>query len=1152
MEPESFVNLHNHTEYSLLDGLCRVRDLVKAAVEAGQPAVAITDHGNMFGAVEFYNRATAVPIKPIIGMEAYVAREPIDVKPAAGIKSSYNHLVLLAKNMEGYKNLIQLASIAYERGFYYKPRIDDEILAQHAKGLIGLSGCIKGLIPELLIKEKIHEAEDKAQQYRDIFEGDFYLELQNHGIDDEILATERLINLAKDLNFKLVATNDGHYYKKEHADAHDVMLCINTGKTLSDPDRWTISNQLYFKTREEMEQLFGNIPEALDNTVEIAEKCNVLFHFDEKNFHLPRFPLPENYQESGAFPYLSDIAHEGLTRRYETVTPELEERLQYELSVINKMHFSDYFLVVRDFIDYSRRHNIPVGPGRGSAAGSLVSYSLGITDLDPMKYDLLFERFLNPSRVSMPDIDIDFCKERREEVITYVREKYGDECVAHIITFGTMKAKGVVRDVGRAMNIPLDEVDVIAKLIPDGPNVSLNDAIEDTPKLKELIESNSQYQKLIEYARILEGVARHASLHAAGIVIAPQPLWEYLPLYKDQKTGGISTQYSMNYIEDMGLLKMDFLGLRTLTLINDAVTMIRQNGADLDINAIPLDDKKTYELFAQGDTVGIFQFESTGMRDYLRKLKPENIDDLIAMNALYRPGPLKMNMVDDYILRKHGKKKIEYTHEMLEPILKGTNGIIVYQEQVMRIASDLGGFSMAQADDLRKAMGKKKLDIMREYRDKFIDGAAEKGIEKKTAKEIYEYISAFAGYGFNKSHSACYAVVAYQTAYLKKHFPEEFMAATLSSEKDNPDKVATFLDECRQMGIEVLPPDILKSELKFTVSDNKILFGLGAIKNVGDAAIHSLLEERDKFRKAGNFYEFCEFIDTRTCNRKVLESLIQAGALDSLDGTRAQKFAAIEKALSFGQASQREREKGQTNIFDLGSPDEKNTFSEYPPLPEEEEWTRNEMLTREKEMLGFYISDHPLNKYRDEVHGLSRQTIADLKKQNENSMVRNGGIITSLKINPTRRDANKEMAFITLEDFSDNIDAVIFPDVFAQYRELVKGDALVFITGKLSRKDPGNPKILVDKLIPIEKARESFTKKVMIRLIAQGLDDSAIDEINKIVTKAKGNCDLYIDVNTVLNDTVRMKSAKFKVNPDTKTISSLRKLLGSDNVKIAG
>jgi DNA polymerase-3 subunit alpha len=1114
------------------------------------PAVAITDHGNMFGVMEFYKTALKENVKPIIGMEAYVSKQPIGTKFNGGnIKKIYNHLVLLAKNLHGYKNLIKLATFGYLQGFYYRPLIDDAMLEEHSEGLIGLSGCLKGIIPELLINDRRNEAVDRLKKYLDIFNGEFYLEIMDHGIDEEIIARQHLLDLSQDMSVPVVATNDSHYLKKEHAEAHEVMLCIQTQTTMSDPNRFKLSShEMYFKTGEEMEQLFIAVPEAIENTRIIADKCNVLL--DHGKFYLPKSKIPEPDIHLGADKYLEKLAYEGLAKRFPKIDKKLDHRLAEELSVIQRMRFSDYFLVVKDFTDFAKKNGIPVGPGRGSAAGSLVSYALGITNIDPLRYGLLFERFLNKDRVTMPDIDMDFCFERRDEVIKYVKQRYGEDCVSQIITFGSMNARAVVRDVGRAMDVPLNEVDRLAKMIPTTVGVTLKYALETINELRTTVESNPIYKQMFEYAQIFEGMARHASTHAAGVVIAPEPLINYLPLYKSQKTDEITTQYSMNYIEDIGLLKMDILGLRTLTVINDCVDMVRNKGVNLDLEKIPLDDKKTYELFAKGHTVGVFQFEGSGMRDYLRKLKPETIEDLTAMNALYRPGPLSNNMVDDFIKRKHGENPIEYIHPKLESILRETYGVIIYQEQVMQIAGELAGFSLGHADILRRAMGKKNSEMMRQKKEEFVAGCVKNNVSKTIANELFDLIDKFAGYGFNKSHSAGYALVAYQTAYLKTYYPCEFMAATMSSEMDQTDRIVRLIEECSQMDIPLLPPDIMKSEVKFAVETEGVRFGLGAIKNVGQTAAQALINEREKFKNDRHFYKLCENIDVRVINKKVLESLIQAGALDSIEGSRSQKITSIDRALAYAQYSQAEKEKGQTNIFGSGE-EQQGTLKEYPPLTADKEWLLYETLAHEKDVLGFYLSGHPLDKYRDEVESLSSHSIADLPERDDGVPVRLGCIITQTKILPTKRDVSKTIAFITIEDYTGAIDATLFSETYAKYRALVKPDAVVFIRGKLSKREEGKPKVLVDELIPIESARSLFAKKVIISLTAQGLEPVLLKSLVGIVQKSPGKCELIIEVAATNNARLTMKSGKYKINPDTVTLAQLRDILGEDSVRLA-
>ncbi|MCK4965584.1 DNA polymerase III subunit alpha, partial [bacterium] len=955
-----FIHLHNHTTYSLLDSASKIGDLVKAAKQNNMDALAITDHGNMFGVIEFYKAAMKEGIKPIIGMEAYLARgSKLDKTYQGGISQAYYHLTLLAKNTAGYKNLIKLSSIGYLEGFYYRPRIDKDDLKKYGHGLIGLSGCLHGELPQLILNNNYNEAKKAARHYLEIFEGGFYIEIMDHGIEEELIVKPELIRLARELDIPLVATNDGHYIKQEHSKAQEILLCIGSGKELSDPNRFKSStDQLYFKTADEMKEIFKDVPEAVANTVKIAEKCNLLIDFDKH--YLPNFNVPD--EATSLDDYLSNLANEGMKKRFPEVTTEIKDRLDYEISIIKKMGFSGYFLVVQDLINYARQNGIPVGPGRGSAAGSLVSYVLGITNLNPIDYNLIFERFLNPERISMPDIDIDFCYERRNEVINYTVNKYGEDSVAQIITFGTLSAKAVVRDVGRVMGIPYGDVDRIAKLIPNKLGINLDKALKMVPELKEMEQGRGVYAELLKYSKILEGLVRHASTHAAGVVIAPAPLVEFVPLYRNIQggktkiegenrvlSGEITTQYSMKYVEAIGLLKMDFLGLRTLTVIDKAVKALHKRGIDIDINSLPLDDKGTYQLFSRGETIGIFQFESAGMRDYMKKLKPERLEDLIAMNALYRPGP--MEMIDDFINRKHGRKKIEYLHPLLEDILKETYGVIVYQEQVIRIASDLGGFSKGKGDQLRRAMGKKNVEIMQAQRNEFIEGSVERNIKNKPASEIFELMNKFAGYGFNKSHAAGYALVAYQTAYLKSNYPHEFMACTISSEMDRTDRVVILIDECRRMGIDILAPEVNESFCDFIVADGKIRFGLGAIKNVGKNAIESIVNARKEGGKFKTLFDFCKRVDLRLVNRKVFESLIQVGAMDSLEGTRIQKYNSIDSAIAFGQKCQEEREKHQTNIFDMVQTEDNRSYDEPALARVTEEWTKTQMLSKEKELL---------------------------------------------------------------------------------------------------------------------------------------------------------------------------------------------------------
>src|SRR3954468_3448459 len=976
-----FVHLHLHSEYSLLDGACRIEELLDRAAELKMPAVAITEHGNMFSSVIFHDQARKRGLNPILGCEVYVA--PGDRRTKSGTPGeTANHLVLLAENKTGYHNLIKLVSAGYTEGFYYKPRIDKELLAAHAQGLIGLSSCLKGEVATGIRTEKQQKAVAAAAAYRDILGPEhFFLEMQYQGIDEQRIVNTGLVPIASDLGLSLVATNDVHYLQNSDFKPHDVLLCIGTGKSVNDTERLRYhGDQFSLKTAEEMATVFADHPEALANTLRIAERC----HVDLTNTvnHLPNFDVPAGFTLDE---YFEHIVREGFTQRLPRLKEleaqgllkhtidEYERRLSYEIDMIKKMKYPGYFCITWDFIRYAREQGIPVGPGRGSAAGSFVAYCLRITDVDPMAYDLIFERFLNPERVSLPDIDIDFCERRRGEVIEYVTRKYGREQVAQIITFGTMKARAVVRDVARVMDIPYADADKVAKAIPPALDMTLAKALEENPVLKEMEQKDERVKELLAVARRLEGMTRHASVHAAGVVIAPRPLTEFVPLYKSQKDE-IVTQWAMKEVERMGLLKMDFLGLSTLTLIRDALDEIkRTDGIDLDIDAIPLNDAKTFQLFCDGQTYGVFQFESSGMRELLRKAKPERLDDLIALNALYRPGPLKSGMVDDYIARKQGKTPVKYELAQLAPILEDTYGVIAYQEQVMRIAAVLAGFTMGQSDVLRKAMGKKDPKVMAKQREAFVTGAVANGVSEKKATKIFDLMEFFACYDFNKSHATTYAWVAYQTAYLKANFPAHFMAALLTIEAANTDKLAMYLGECRDLDVTILPPDINSSELAFTVVNGGVRFGLCAVKNVGEGAIHSMLNVRREHGRIDSLYTLCEQADLRLVNKRVLESLVKAGALDSLvlslngsvGARRARLFAAVDKAIEHGGRHQRDREKGQSQLFGGGFDDQGPSGAA--PLPDVPAWTDIQQLAGEKEALGLYMSGHPLDGFADEL-----------------------------------------------------------------------------------------------------------------------------------------------------------------------------------------
>ena len=1060
-----YIPLHLHTHYSLLDGAIRIDELIAQARDYKLPAVAVTDHGNVFGAIEFYKKVSKAGMKPIIGCEVYVARESRFEKKSTDTNSEASyHLILLCRDIHGFKNLSRLLSKAYLEGFYYRPRIDKDLLLQYSGGLIGLSSCLKGEISHYLSAGMIDKARETALSYKRILGADnFFLEIQANELPEQEEVNRQLVELSRDLHIGLVATNDCHYLRKEDAKAHDVLICIQTGKTLEDTDRMKFSSDtFYFKSPDEMKEKFKNIPDAIKNTKRIAERCNLDFKFN--TFHLPTYKVPEGYNSDS---FLRKLAEEGLQKKFlKTIPDNYKERLQGELKTIKAMGFSSYFLIVWDFIHYAKSKGIPVGPGRGSAAGSLVAYCLDITEIDPIRYGLLFERFLNPERISMPDIDVDFCMNRRPEVIEYVAERYGKDHVAQIITFGTMQARAVIRDVGRAMNIPYSDVDRVAKLVPLVSKITLKDAIEREPKLKELSESNTEIKELLKIAQRLEGLSRHASTHAAGVVISPEPLSEFLPLYKAPNETVITTQFDMAAIETLGLMKFDFLGLKTLTIIDKTEKIVNQSpqksksskaGALLNIADVSLDDEKTFRLLSSGKTTGIFQLESAGMRDLLVRLKPETFEDLIALVALYRPGPLGSGMVDDFIKRKKGEVPIKYQLPQLGEILKETYGVILYQEQVMKIANMLANFSMAQADTLRMAMGKKKLAEMEKLKDDFIQGAKAHKISEKKALKIFNDMAHFAQYGFNKSHSAAYALITYRTAYLKSHYPVQFMAATLSADMDNTPKVVAYINECKDMRIEMLPPDINESGQEFKVIGNSIRFGLEAVKGVGSAAIEAIVETR-KIEKFGSFFDFCLRVDSRRVNKKVIESLIKAGALDSL-GKRAQLMLALNSVMDSVLKTQKELDSGQKNMFgQLETPAE--------TLQEAEEWTESERLAMEKEALGFYITGHPLSKYKDELARFSITPTHQLIDLPDKEDINIGGIINSVKKIQTKKRGNL-MAYLTVEDLYGTIEVIVFPDLYSEAVQVITQDTPVIISGQVDKTDKGL-KIIAKKITSIQ------------------------------------------------------------------------------------
>ena len=1088
-----FVHLHLHTEFSLLDGACRIGELLDHARDSGAPALAVTEHGNMFSSVIFHDEARARGVKPILGCEVYVA--PGSRRERSGTPgATNNHLVLLAENLTGYHNLIKLVSAGYTEGFYYKPRIDKELLAQHADGLIGLSGCLKGEVATGLRTGQPDRAREAAAAFRDILgPGNFFLEMQYQGIDEQRVVNTGLLPMARDLDLPLVCTNDVHYLKQDDRRPHDVLLCIGTGKNVGDEQRLRYhGDQFYLKTGDEMRAVFGDYPTALSNTVAVAERCDVELARDEN--HLPNFDVPEPFTLDG---YFEHVTREGFGRRLETLRrldgegrlkhplADYRTRLAYEIDVIVKMRYPGYFLIVWDFIRYAREQGIPVGPGRGSAAGSLVAWCLQITDVDPMQFDLIFERFLNPERVSLPDIDIDFCERRRGEVIDYVTRKYGRDNVAQIITFGTMKARAVVRDVGRTMGLSYADVDRVAKLIPPALNMTLEKALEENQELGALERRDPQVKELMSVAQRLEGITRHASVHAAGVVITPRPITEFAPVYKSQKDE-ITTQWAMKQVERMGLLKMDFLGLSTLTLLQDAVGHIRETtGEAVDLERLPMDDDKTYQIFCEGQTLGIFQFESSGMRDTLRKAKPRRFDDLIALNALYRPGPLQGGVVDRFIERRHGREEIEYDSPALEPILRDTYGVIAYQEQVMRIASDLAGFTMGDADLLRKAMGKKDAKVMQAQREKFIGGATARQVPEKQAVTIFNFIEFFAGYGFNKSHSTAYALLAYQTAWLKANHPRHFMAALMTIEAQNTDKLATYLGECRDLGIPVLAPDLNASAMQFRVVPEGIRFGLTAVKNVGERAVASFLECRERRGRIESLFSLCEDIDLGLVNKRVFESLVKAGALDSLVAAgkrrpadcRPQLLAVADRAMEHGGRVQRDRERGQAQLFD--TLDAAADPVADARLPDVKPWTTAEQLAYEKEALGLYLSGHPIDGYRDQLEAAGARAVNASTPGDSTACM--GGIVSGYRPRKTRQGA--PMAVFMLEDRTGSIEVVVFPKTYERYSDVLAADRLVVVSGRLDR-DEEAPRLMAEEVRPIESLAGSVGRTLSISLSA--------------------------------------------------------------------
>ena len=1177
-----FVHLHIHSEFSLLDGANRIKDLPVRAKELGMDAMAITDHGVMFGAIDFYKACKANGIKPIIGCEVYVAPRTRHDKDE--LDSKYNHLILLAKNNDGYKNLSKLVSLSFTEGFYYKPRIDKEILEQYHENLICCSACLAGEINQAILKNDMDEARRVASWFKGVFGKDYYLEIQNNGVKEQVLVNQKLVQLSRELDIPLVATNDAHYLKREDSYNHEVLLCIQTGKRMTDEDRMRFeTDELYVKSPEEMKEYFANVPDAIENTVKIADECNVEFEFGHTI--LPNYDVPDEFATH--FDYLKHLTDDGIIKRYgENPSQEIIERKDYELSVIDKMGYVDYFLIVWDYINYAKSNGIPVGPGRGSGAGSIVAYAIGITDIDPIKYGLIFERFLNPERISMPDFDVDFCYERRQEVIDYVGRKYGHDHVSQIITFGTMSARMVIRDVGRALDVSYAETDKLAKMVPNELHITIKKAMEQNRELRELYETNEEYKKLLDIAMALEGMPRQASTHACGIVITKEPVDTYVPLYMRDNT--ISTQYIMTTLEELGLLKMDFLGLRTLTVIQDTKDLVKQNrGIDVEFDK-DMNDPKVYKQWQDGTSVGIFQFESQGMTNFMKELKPDCLEDIIAGVSLYRPGP--MDQIPRYIANKKDPDHAVYTHESLKPILNVTYGCMVYQEQVMQIVRDLAGYSLGRADLVRRAMGKKKLDVMAKEREIFINGQVDEegniivpgcvrnGIDAESANKIFDEMAEFAKYAFNKSHAAAYAVLSYQTAYLKTYYPAEFMAAMLNSFLGNLDKIPAYIDECKRLNIEILKPDINKSYTRFTVDENKIRFGLGSIKNVGVGAVDEIVLERKENGEFKDFADFCERIANASVNKKCIESLIKAGAFDNFEQTRRTLMESYESIVDSIADSSKKSFDGQVSMFDLGGANQKEIEElkyTYKIMPE---FTEREMLSMEKEMLGLYISGHPLDKLRhqiemqtnintaqmrgvqnastideESIEGQEKATemAANLSINNEKlqdgQFVKYAGIITSVKKKFTK--TNKIMAFVTVEDLYGPTEVIVFENCYQNCSNILMEDNIVLVDGRLSIREDEDTKIVAREIKEFGEQK----KKILV------LDITNLDDVHK--EKLRGAIKFFsgeknnIPIQIINGDKKDMAGGIYLNNlgntsQNSETLQELQEIVGEENAKI--
>ncbi|HTR38223.1 MAG TPA: DNA polymerase III subunit alpha [Bryobacteraceae bacterium] len=1146
-----FVHLHCHTDYSLLDGACEISQLMDLVVEQKMPSIAMTDHGNLFGAVEFYNKAKEKGVHPVIGCEVYVSQQGLATRSE---NDRYNHLVLLCENQEGYRNLLQLVSTAFLEGFYYKPRIDKDLLARHSKGLIALSACLRGDINETILANRYEDAKRLAYGYADMFgKGNFFLEVQDHGLEQDRTVIPQVLRLAQETRLPLVATNDAHYMRKADARAHEILLCIQTGKTMSDPQRMRFTQpEFYLKTRDEMLAIFGEVEQALDNTWEIAQRCQVKLEKVKEPF--PKFDVPEGHTTDSYFEFVARQGFEKRRARLEALRAqgalkhdlaEYCERLDTEIRIIQQMKFSGYFLIVWDFIRFAKQRGISVGPGRGSAAGSLVSYAMEITDIDPLEYGLLFERFLNPERISMPDIDIDFHTRRRGEVIQYVTEKYGREQVAQIITFGTLGARTAIKDVGRVLDISFADVDRITKLIPTQLNIKLKEAMEQEPAIEDAARKDPRLKEVLDVALRVEGMARNAGMHAAGVVISPVPLKELVPLYKTSKDE-IVTQYDMVGLEKLALLKMDFLGLTTLDIIQDALGLIEQRcGIKLVVEELPLDDEATYQIFSKGYTSGVFQFESRGMRDILRKYQPTRIEDLCALNALYRPGPIQGGMIDDFIDRKHGRKQVTYDFPELKEILEETYGVIVYQEQVMQISNRLAGYSLGDADILRRAMGKKKAEEMAAQRERFLKGAKEKSLPQKKVEKIFDLMEQFAGYGFNKSHSAAYAYLAYVTAYLKAHYPREFMSALLTSETGNTDKVVKYINECREMGIAVLPPDVNSSGRDFTPDGEGIRMGLATIRNVGASAADAIIEARAKGAPFRSLYGMCERVDLTSVNRRVLENLIKCGAMSSLPGNRAQLTAAIDQAMESGQRAWKDRQSGQTGLFGMASEAPEEVEHPLPPLPD---WTTDQKLASEKEVLGIYVTGHPLDQYSDKVAELATYDTETLEGLERGAEVALCGILTGIQRRRNRE--GKLWAAMRIEDRKGGVEAMVFTTQYDRLLTSLVEDQAVLVRGSALPEENAPPKISIQDIVPLQVARVNLPRLISIRVSvgANGTVDKA-EALNQLFTRKRGETEVRLRLEKQRDFSVILDVAP-KVRPDKEFWAEVERICGPESWEI--